>query len=101
MNINVNKRATAVRIKAVAAGLAEGFLRRAVGVDRRSLAAARYREPHRRSGAGARRTGGAAGEFARGARLGGYSQSRCTRRKPAAGDHVDLDGARIPKAVMS
>src|SRR5947208_12442977 len=71
---------------------AERLLRRTVGLDRRTLAAARYREPHRRAGGGARRTGGAAGEFARAARLGGYSQSRRTRRKPAAGDHADPDG---------
>src|SRR4051794_4923565 len=79
---------------------AEGLLRRAIGLDGWIVATPRHREPHRRTGASAGRAGRAAGEFTGLARLRGNTEVRRTRRKPAAGDHVDPDGARIPEAVI-
>ena len=75
--------------------------RRAVGLDRRARTAARYRQPHCRTGCGAGRARGAGRERDRTARIERDAADDRARRKPPAGNHAGADGARIPKAVIS
>ena len=85
----------------VAPARTDRFFGCAVGVDRRSRTAARYREPHRRAGAGAHRAGRVHRRRARLPRNGGDAQDHCARREPPAGADARDDGAGIPKAVMT